>query len=1532
MKQLSRFAACLALFAAASVCGYAAGFVKTADYTPGRFNDVSSGAWYASEVQTAYELGLMNGTSADTFDPEGNVTVAQTLTVASRISSIYCDKAIGEVNGEWYAPYLAYAKENGFLAVDVSDPDRPATRAEVASVFAKALPQSYYTPQNDVAGIPDVSEKQPYHDALLMLYRAGIVMGSDAFGDYRPFDDITRAEISTIICRAALPEKRLKKTLDKVSADDAYALLLTPTFNSAKEGIASGWQLDNRGNYTRNSIDGGYNVLLDVSDSEGTAVVREFNPVSSGFITFNLKFVLSGEPDGAFFEFLDVSGRPLYRMESKDGFWTLSNADADSTPMRTVAAETGIYTVTVTLDLDNARANTYFDDAFIAAYPLSFTDGACILKTLRIGTTGASRAALSLSYANAYVNYALIEDFTYARAGVLPRAFTGESAAVSSGQNMAIEENGFVNAAFSPVSGCVVGEMSYYTDEASPLEYRLMSGEKTIVSLTAADGVLYANGQKTYDLCEKMWYRLRVECDTDMMSVRVKLNDRVIASVPFAEKATSADRILVRHPGTGILTTDNYKVYRLADHDDYVPVPQKIEDDYNIGVNVCSLWRNGFSSHTGWACISPYDEPVLGYYDEGVPETADWEIKYLVEHGVDFQAFCWFADKPNAPLCAGQTNTHLHDGFMNARYADLMKYTIIFEAVGGQRPRGLEAWKTYYVPFLIENYFKDSRYLVIDNKPVFCVFGARSLAGADSLGHMNAVKEALDYLDEAARAIGFDGVLKVNCGETSADFMTMGFDVTYAYGWGYDGWQYEANVSNMLKSASIMPTLPTISVGFNNVAWAHTRRPMMSVGDFERTCVWVRDEFLPEQNAKGLGVDNLVMLSNWNEYGEGTYLMPCRNNGGFGYLDTLRRVFGKTETDASLDVLPTKEQKARITHLYPQELHLLRPLGFYQKAGYDEYTVEKRFEYARDKTVPGGLESQMITDDGLLCVSKTGDPNVPLSFPPYQPDLSRIKAVRIRAAIPAGEKMQLFFTTVEENVGTEDKSLSLTSETDEMTDYIFDFSANPKWKGKMASYIRFDPTGRAGVTFTLQSLELLVPPQSAPMEMNIAGETFAISVPYEYTANGETLIPFDPSTAMDFRLGLFHRWDASSKALTLSGHGHTAVFAVGKDTYTLDGAQKPLGFVLSESDGLPMLPVSALCDAFDFSASLTFEGAVRIDVPDAVVKQKPGDRVPGSWEFNTVGDSEGWSSANLTVAVSDGSMTVANSTAGNDPSLIMTGLDLEAERFIALEYRVRYRYTPVTAGQPSAIHLYYSTDTDSGMNEEKAIYCKLASTDSSGEWETYTADLTALPKWTGKIRMLRLDPFNANGIMEFDYVRLIEDPDYVDPMNRPFELKGANPSLGDSIPFVSPNGTVSIEKDPDDPENACYLVMSRGGNAYVYLRQNTFFKPGKTYTVDFDVRIAALDDKTDLAPDFSGAISCNMIYRDGGKSDHVIGFVRTTVGDGWTHASFTHAVSEEFADHGADCFAIYSNPVDNLGVGYYIDNIVVKESDDFTIE
>ena len=71
---------------------YAAGmenFVPPEEGVTDRFQDVPEGAWYEEALERCCASGLMEGTGADTFTPEGSLTRAQALVMAVRVRMIY---------------------------------------------------------------------------------------------------------------------------------------------------------------------------------------------------------------------------------------------------------------------------------------------------------------------------------------------------------------------------------------------------------------------------------------------------------------------------------------------------------------------------------------------------------------------------------------------------------------------------------------------------------------------------------------------------------------------------------------------------------------------------------------------------------------------------------------------------------------------------------------------------------------------------------------------------------------------------------------------------------------------------------------------------------------------------------------------------------------------------------------------------------------------------------------------------------------------------------------------------------------------------------------------------------------------------------------------------------------------------------------------------------------------------------------------------------------------------------------------------
>ena len=170
----------LAIAIVASMSVLAKGFTKTNEYKDGTFTDVPANVWYASEVKSAYELGFMNGKSDTTFVPDGNVTVAEGITMASRVHAEYNGKTIGENKGSnWYDVYVDYAKANGIITENqFDDYAREIKRYEMAEVFYDAMPEGYFTAVNNVKFVPDVPVGAMYGEKI----PAVITNGKNVFG------------------------------------------------------------------------------------------------------------------------------------------------------------------------------------------------------------------------------------------------------------------------------------------------------------------------------------------------------------------------------------------------------------------------------------------------------------------------------------------------------------------------------------------------------------------------------------------------------------------------------------------------------------------------------------------------------------------------------------------------------------------------------------------------------------------------------------------------------------------------------------------------------------------------------------------------------------------------------------------------------------------------------------------------------------------------------------------------------------------------------------------------------------------------------------------------------------------------------------------------------------------------------------------------------------------------------------------------------------------------------------------------------
>lgn len=183
-------------------------------YSDGLFWDVKSGDWFSGNVATAYSMGLMNGTGSGTFSPGNNMTVAEVVTLAARVHSIYftgSDSFPSYDGGNWYDPYVNYARSNGIISENYNF-TRPATREEVVHILARALPEDEL--ENTVGRVPFADSGEiTYMADVRLLSGAGVINGIQENGStcFKPLNPITRAEVAAIVGRMVQPSQRVGK-------------------------------------------------------------------------------------------------------------------------------------------------------------------------------------------------------------------------------------------------------------------------------------------------------------------------------------------------------------------------------------------------------------------------------------------------------------------------------------------------------------------------------------------------------------------------------------------------------------------------------------------------------------------------------------------------------------------------------------------------------------------------------------------------------------------------------------------------------------------------------------------------------------------------------------------------------------------------------------------------------------------------------------------------------------------------------------------------------------------------------------------------------------------------------------------------------------------------------------------------------------------------------------------------------------------------------------------------------------------------
>ena len=323
-------------------------------------------------------------------------------------------------------------------------------------------------------------------------------------------------------------------------------------------------------------------------------------------------------------------------------------------------------------------------------------------------------------------------------------------------------------------------------------------------------------------------------------------------------------------------------------------------------------------------------QPLWGYGLDDDPAVVEQWIQTALKYGVNTFVYDWYWYNAPDGYSGPYLESALDNGFLKAPSNRKMNFFLMYanhdvkynywnpHKWGDKEdllfnPRvGMEDWKKI-VDRVITQYFHLPNYVKIDGYPVFAMFNNRIFK--EGFGSDEEAGEAMAYFREEARKAGFPGVwLQLTPGdgsdlaaedpdEMAADIKLLGINSIACYNMGGFNPDYLIQCENAVgireKAASLydLPFFPTVSIGWDD----SPRFPAKGAADVTRihntptvfaAYLQKAKEFADERRSTQ---PPFIMINAWNEWVEGSYLLPDRVN-GYGYLEAVKDVLnGKYE-------------------------------------------------------------------------------------------------------------------------------------------------------------------------------------------------------------------------------------------------------------------------------------------------------------------------------------------------------------------------------------------------------------------------------------------------------------------------------------------------------------------------------------------------------------------------------------------------------------------------------------------------------------
>ncbi|MGL6167818.1 MAG: glycosyltransferase WbsX family protein [Fusobacteriaceae bacterium] len=345
----------------------------------------------------------------------------------------------------------------------------------------------------------------------------------------------------------------------------------------------------------------------------------------------------------------------------------------------------------------------------------------------------------------------------------------------------------------------------------------------------------------------------------------------------------------------------------------YLPQYHEIEENNE-------WWGKGFTEWTNVKAskklykkhnqpISPLDE---NYYNLMEKETVEWQTELANKYGIE--GFCyyhyWFEgrkilEKPVENLLEWK-DINQKFCFCWANHSWKKTWNGTMEMLIEQNYGDEEEWENH-INYLL-TFFKDDRYIKINNKPIFTVFLAKDIPNFD---------KRMAYYDEKCKQNGLEGIFVIeslnssnqstfsdktsgvtlrepNIGITGLSFLrTIEYRIKRRINEKYI-WKPAIFKSNEIYDESLKKLLnyksEKIIIAGGFATWDSTPRHSKRGYIIENKNINDFKKYLKNQkkimDQKGI---EYIFFNAWNEWAEGMYLEPDEKN-KYGYLEAIKEV------------------------------------------------------------------------------------------------------------------------------------------------------------------------------------------------------------------------------------------------------------------------------------------------------------------------------------------------------------------------------------------------------------------------------------------------------------------------------------------------------------------------------------------------------------------------------------------------------------------------------------------------------------------